>query len=288
MTDSDPLRAQFADNPQPIVTFVTTEHYNLQTERAVTTSETNGRAAIFLATLSSGLVALAFIGQTSDLGPPFYAFAFVLFPVVSFLGTVTFARAIQSSIDDIVAATGILRCRRFYLDFAPGLEAYVHDPGQDLAEAMAVAGAHMGRRQLLLTTAGTLGILDSVLIGVIAGLAARARPTRWASRSRRAPRRSRSRSWPTSSTSSAAGSRPSPRRASTRHGWLAGPRGRSDRQSMTRPTEMRTTLASRTRIWVVRAPGLAGVASVHTRVPLNAAKHCAAGYAARTAASVEP
>lgn len=170
MTDPDPLRAQFADNPQPIVTFVTTEYYNLQSERAVTTSETNGRAAIFLATLSSGLVALAFIGQTSDLGPPFYAFAFVLFPVVSFLGTVTFARAIQSSIDDIVAATGILRCRRFYLDFAPGLEAYVHDPGQDLAEAMAVAGAHMGRRQLLLTTAGTLGILDSVLIGVIAGL----------------------------------------------------------------------------------------------------------------------
>ncbi len=106
MPDADSLHVQFANNPQPIVTFVTTEHYNLQAERAVTTSETNGRAAIFLATLSSGLVALAFIGQASHLGPPFYAFALVLFIVLLFLGTVTFARAIQSSIADVVAGAG--------------------------------------------------------------------------------------------------------------------------------------------------------------------------------------
>ncbi len=170
MPDADSLHVQFANNPQPIVTFVTTEHYNLQAERAVTTSETNGRAAIFLAALSSGLVALAFIGQASHLGPPFYALALVLFTVLLFLGTVTFARAIQSSIADVVAGARIVRCRRFYLDFAPGLEAYLSDPGRDVAEAMALTGARTGRPQLLLTTAGTLGVLDSVLIGAIAAL----------------------------------------------------------------------------------------------------------------------
>lgn len=35
---------------------------------------------------------------------------------------------------------------------------------------MALTGARTGRPQLLLTTAGTLGVLDSVLISAIAGL----------------------------------------------------------------------------------------------------------------------
>jgi hypothetical protein len=54
-----------AARPGPAVTFATTEHFNLQTARAVTVSEANGRAAIYLAALSSNLIALAFIGQMS-------------------------------------------------------------------------------------------------------------------------------------------------------------------------------------------------------------------------------
>jgi hypothetical protein len=57
--------------PGPAVTFATTEHFNLQTARAVTVSEANGRASIYLAALSSNLIALAFIGQMSRLGVAF-------------------------------------------------------------------------------------------------------------------------------------------------------------------------------------------------------------------------
>jgi hypothetical protein len=59
----------------PAVTFATTEHFNLQTARALTVSEANGRASIYLAALSSNLFALAFIGQMSRLGVAFHAFA---------------------------------------------------------------------------------------------------------------------------------------------------------------------------------------------------------------------
>ena len=46
----------------PAATFATTEHFNLQTTRALTVSEANWRASIYLAALSSNLIALAFIG----------------------------------------------------------------------------------------------------------------------------------------------------------------------------------------------------------------------------------
>src|SRR3954466_2814556 len=75
------------------VTFATTEHFNLQTARAATVSEANGRATIYLAALSSGLIALAFIGQMSRLGPAFDAFALIVLPVLAFIGVVTAVRA---------------------------------------------------------------------------------------------------------------------------------------------------------------------------------------------------
>ena len=68
------------------VTFATTEHFNLQTARALTVSEANGRASIYLAALSGNLIALAFIGQMSELGAAFYAFALILLPVLAFVG----------------------------------------------------------------------------------------------------------------------------------------------------------------------------------------------------------
>jgi hypothetical protein len=44
------------DDPQVAVTILATEHYNLQTARAATISETGGRASVFLGSVSAGLV----------------------------------------------------------------------------------------------------------------------------------------------------------------------------------------------------------------------------------------
>ena len=73
--ESADLRAELVqdlgDRLGPAVTMATTEHFNLQTARAATISEANGRASIYLTALSSNLIALAFIGQMSRLGTDF-------------------------------------------------------------------------------------------------------------------------------------------------------------------------------------------------------------------------
>jgi hypothetical protein len=126
--DSSELRARFEDDPSAIVSFITTEHFTLQTARSNTVGEANGRASIYLMTVSSAVVALAFIGQVAKLGTAFFAFAFVLLPALFFIGVVTFDRVLQSSIEDGVLAMRINRLRRFYLDFGPGLGNYLAIP----------------------------------------------------------------------------------------------------------------------------------------------------------------
>ena len=56
----DDLRQQLTDNPQAAVTFATTKHANLQTERAATIGDADGHASVFLGSMSAGLVALRF------------------------------------------------------------------------------------------------------------------------------------------------------------------------------------------------------------------------------------
>jgi hypothetical protein len=57
------------------ISVATTEHFNLQSARGLAVSEANGRASIYLAALSSSLIALAFVGEISTLGAASYALA---------------------------------------------------------------------------------------------------------------------------------------------------------------------------------------------------------------------
>jgi hypothetical protein len=149
----------------PAVTFATTEHFNLQTARALTVSEANGRASIYLAALSGNLIALAFVGQMSRLGAAFDAFALILLPVLAFVGVVTFLRLVQSSIEDIAYATRIALLRSFYLRVSPELEPYLV-----VSEARPATAPSPGARQLTLTTAGMVAVVNSVVVGACAGL----------------------------------------------------------------------------------------------------------------------
>jgi hypothetical protein len=165
------LVRNLADRAGPAVSFATTEHFNLQTARAITVSEANGRASIYLAAVSSNLIALAFIGQMSRLGPAFYAFALILLPVLAFIGIVTFQRLVQSSIEDIAYAQRIGRLRDFYLTLAPELDPYIlvvrdrHPSGVVGAQQLFPSG-----RQLALTAAGMVAVVNSVVTGACAGL----------------------------------------------------------------------------------------------------------------------
>ena len=148
----------------PAVAFATTEHFNLQTARAVTVSEANGRASIFLAALSGSLIALAFVGQMSRLGAAFYAFALILLPVLAFVGLVTFLRLVQSSIEDIAYAHRIALLRSFYLEVSPELAPYLV-AAPPAAEKLAPTAW-----QLTLTAAGMVAVVNSVVVAAFAGL----------------------------------------------------------------------------------------------------------------------
>ena len=164
--------ATWGERLGPAVSFATTEHFNLQTARVATVSEANGRASLYLAALSSNLIALAFVGQMSRLGTAFYAFALILLPVLAFVGVVTFQRLVQSSIEDIAYAQRIAQLRAFYLGIAPELEPFLLMVSEQRAEGL----PHHERLrpsawQLTLTTAGMVAVVNSVVIGACAGLA---------------------------------------------------------------------------------------------------------------------
>jgi hypothetical protein len=170
-TDLHPVASQLG----PAATFATTEHFNLQTARSATVSEANGRAGIYLAALSSNLIALAFIGQMSRLGPAFYAFALILLPVLAYVGVVTFLRLVQCFIEDLAYAHRISLVRSFYAHLSSELEPYL------VVARSSRAAARLGEerfspsaRQLTLTAAGMIAVVNSVVVASCAGLALRA------------------------------------------------------------------------------------------------------------------
>ena len=117
--------------------------------------------------MSSNLIALAFIGQISRLGVAFYAFALILLPVLAFVGTVTFLRLVQSSIEDIAYAHRIALVRSYYLRVSPDLEPYL----------VVLRGSHdapchgaPGAWQLTLTAAGMIAAVNSIVVAACAGL----------------------------------------------------------------------------------------------------------------------
>jgi hypothetical protein len=151
--------------------FATTEHFNLASARAVTVSEANGRASIYLAALSGNLIALAFIGQMSRLGTAFFAFALILLPVLAFVGVVTFLRLVQSSIEEIAYAYRIGLLRNFYLRLSPELEPYmVVVRGTRSTLSFDEETPAPRAWQLTLTVAGMVAVVNSVVIAACAGL----------------------------------------------------------------------------------------------------------------------
>ena len=97
----------------------------LQDARAATVAESTGRANMFLASVSGGLVALGLVATATSVGSAFYAFGLVVLPTLAFVGLVTFERALQSGIEDQGYARRIALLRGYYFDNAPELALYL-------------------------------------------------------------------------------------------------------------------------------------------------------------------
>jgi hypothetical protein len=167
------LSEQFASDPWPVVGFTTTEHNNLTSRRGTLTSETTGRVAAYLSTLSASLVALGFVGGGSGghFGDAFFAFGAVALALTALVGIVTFLRCLQGSVEDVVLGERVERVRRVYLELLPSLVDYLEAPLDtshgDASSAAGMTGRY--RWQLALTMAGLVTIVNSALIGLLVG-----------------------------------------------------------------------------------------------------------------------
>jgi hypothetical protein len=157
---------------QAVLLALTTEHFTLQTARAVTVNDSNGRTALYLGALSSSLVALALVAQQSTLGRVFWVFALTVLPAVLFLGLVTYVRVLQSSIEDIIYARAINRIRHYYTELDPSKAGYFLLSGRDDARG---ALQNMCLRdtwtQFLFTLPSAVAVLNGLLGGVTVALA---------------------------------------------------------------------------------------------------------------------
>jgi hypothetical protein len=168
-TDSDARSSDEADSRSAAVTFVTTEHFVLQGARAATIAESTGRANMFLAAVSGGLVALGLVATASSLGSAFYAFGLVL-PALAFVGFVTFERTLQSSIEDTEYARRIALVRGYYFGHAPEIAPYLLRLAP--AERLLMQRVPGDRWQGYRTVAGMVAVITAVLAGSTAALAA--------------------------------------------------------------------------------------------------------------------
>jgi hypothetical protein len=162
------------NDPQLLLTALTTEHFTLQGARGSTISESTARASLFVGALSSTLVALGLIGQAANLGSAFDVFVLVALPTLYALGTFTFVRLVESSIEDLHYGRAINRIRNYYLELAGDRARYfvlgAHDDPIGVLRNMGLP--RPSRWQLYFTLATMIAVVTAVVGGAALGVAA--------------------------------------------------------------------------------------------------------------------
>jgi hypothetical protein len=153
---------------QQLLTAFSTEHFTLQGARSQTMSESSARASVFVFSLSSALVALGFIGQTSEIGDLFNVFALTVLPTLYLLGAATFVRLVECGAEDFRYGLAINRIRHYYEEVA-GDRANLfllsgHDDGAGVFANMGLPAE--GRKPYFAFSTAVL-VIDSVVGGAV-------------------------------------------------------------------------------------------------------------------------
>ena len=159
---------------QAVVTFLTTEHFTLQTARSAAVAETNGRLQLYLGVLSSSILALALIAQVAPFTRAFFVVALILFLVVFFLGLGTIGRLGQTWLEWFHAGQGMSRIRRYFVEMAPEADRYLimptHDDPWSTLRGAGIEQAAPSVIQGFLTAFAIIAIVNAVVAGTIGAL----------------------------------------------------------------------------------------------------------------------
>jgi hypothetical protein len=160
------------NDPQQLLTALTTEHFCLQGARSQTMSESSARASLYVFSVSSALVALGFISQVSEVGDLFNAFALTVLPTLYVLGSVTFVRLVECGAEDFRYGMAINRIRGHYKDVAAEkADLFLlsgHDDGAGVFENM---GIPVEGRKPIFAFSSAIAVINGVVGGAAVALA---------------------------------------------------------------------------------------------------------------------
>ena len=153
------------DRQQAFMTALVTEHFVLQGARGQTNGEMTGRAALYLATVSSTLIALGFVARDQS---AFVPFAAAVLPSLLILGEFTFIRMVAASIEDLQYLYAIQQIRNYYRSLVPDGLTFFADItlGSPRVAATHAMGMSPSSLNVVYTAGSMIAAINSILAGI--------------------------------------------------------------------------------------------------------------------------
>lgn len=152
-----------AESPA-LLSALVTEHFVLQSAASSTIGESGSRASIYLAALSSGLVAIGFSSSSPGV---LSVIAATVFPTIFVLGLFTIVRLIDTGIANVVALQRIESIRRFYIELHPRAAEFFPSETGPRARNL---GVRYSAWSILFTMASMITVVNAVLAGATTAL----------------------------------------------------------------------------------------------------------------------
>lgn len=158
--------------PDQMDSYMTTEHFTLQSARSIVNGEISSRVTIYFTTLSSVIIAAAFVAQIPNMNQVFILFGSLAFPLVILLGFFTAARLGVLGGMDAMYIRGINRIRHFYIESVSEVDQFLLFPPYDDDHSIGIYGgwSPASMRDNLLSAANAVVMSNSIVITVLIGV----------------------------------------------------------------------------------------------------------------------
>lgn len=160
------------------LTILSTEHWSLLSARSLAYNEAFSRGGMFLSFLSMSFVALALLAQAMSFGDQFLTVAAVVLTFDLVIGLTTYGRIMGANADDLRTVHGMARIRHAYSEIAPIAIRYFTSATHDDIDSLMIAYGSPPEGYIrsvmygLTTSAGMVGLITSMVGGVLAGVVA--------------------------------------------------------------------------------------------------------------------